>query len=382
MVLNQIRHSQEQAREEMAPKHQPPKGASLDKILSDPKKNELFGAMLQQAGGQNGFGERLLSGKLIQGELEQAEEFRQTFLEKMEKIEKAKESMTPERLKSLAQNSPELQKIMNLAGIEKSSKAILHQFEMVAISDPDRFELLCVDLDKLNEYESGAYKKMDATVERLCKEYNIDSSSYGEILMIEDPKKREKALQKAVGDGYGRMKKIANWFTGGKMAKNKMDAFIAESETKDNEETDTVGNNAGREHILETIEAMNHHLGEVGTTLASTISENQDLRHAISHAATNKDLEGLKREPSAKFENARKEPKLNDMESAWESYKEKNTPDGKKWDEVTDKDTILDNFMTEYKKKKKKEIGGGFWGAIWATLFDTKADAHKSELKK
>lgn len=358
-ILDSFKKNREAGKEQITP---PPRGHTLAEILQDKHNSHLFGKMLEMDGHQD-LALRLIEGKLERDDINLLEEQRLKFSEKVTQSEKIGRLLTEENVIEIARNHPDFATIINLVGPKKAIKAIQGQLKAMCITEEYRFNAIAGPIETYDSYKNGEYKKTNDKVEKLCKDMGITPKEYLDALAIEDPEEKKATLKKLARGQYGKFQTAWNKISG-KERKNFRDL-------------------KGSETLMESsVAQLDGYRDDIGYTLFYSISGNDDMRNALTRELLSENAPAIETENG--FGDAKKETASafneREFDRDWEAYKKQMT-----YDTSTDsekdylKDAFIDNKKEAYRKKSVK--AKGFWGSIFATLFEGKINSKRDTLK-
>lgn len=355
-IFDTYRKKQE---EKSAPVGVPPvAGHTLAEILQDKKRSHLFGQLLEKSG-HDDIAQRMAENNLNEGDIHILEEQRKHFSEKILQAKEIEKFLTKEQVISLARGNPDFEKIVNLVGPEKAIKVFKGKLEDLAITDPDRLEWILAGSQNIDSYKkNGEYKKLEEEVQKMCEKHKINSSEYMDALTIEDVGERNEALRKLVRGKYGFLKKHFDSIAGSL-------SFLDVIE---------LGNQKSK--IDKSMAELNSRLSDVGSLLAMTYSQNEDMRSAFSH-----ELTGAQNPKEEKFGFSEAKPKEEDMKKRWKEFQTTGKFDASKLSPA-DLENRQDQFATQYSKEyKEKNKDKGFWASIFDAIFEEMLKHKKGTLK-
>ena len=88
---------------------------TLKSILNNKERSDLLAGEIEK-NGDTDLVNRLVNKQLTETDLGKLGDYREQFVEKLKQVEKIKESISPEVLEDITDNSPELKEIANLVG--------------------------------------------------------------------------------------------------------------------------------------------------------------------------------------------------------------------------------------------------------------------------
>lgn len=336
--------------QEILPEH------TLKGILSNKERSNLLAGEIEKDGNLE-LVDRLVNKQLTEDDIEKLGDYREQFVEKLKQVEKIKENISPEVLKDIADNSPELKEIVGLVGVDGVKSVLFKNFESLAFNDPSRFDQINKAVEKVAKHNE-TIKKREEHITELAKKYNVSEDKLYEALKIKDDNERQQAIHAVVKDRMGFWKKIFFGET----------SFIAgRIESLDQ-----------REQLSKLSKDLDARLKNVGSVLGMTISENDEVRQALQ-AEVLEEREKAK-EASVSFKEGRDDWKSfeaktqTDIENEFKDFilKEKKM---KNYDTLNDgeKDLAINEFFE--KKKQKMQGKKGFWATLFGALFDVKKNS-------
>ena len=358
MSFEDFRSSQkeEQAKgkedQEILPEH------TLKGILSNNERSNLLAEEIKRRGDDD-LNERLLNKQLTEDDLEKLGNYREGFVEKLKQVENIKENISPEVLKEIADNSPELGEIAKLVGAEGVKNILFKNLESLAFNDPSHFDKINKTVEKVIKHNE-TIKDKEESIKELAKKYNVSEDKLYEALKIKDDNERQKAIKVVVKEKMGFWKKIA--FGATFVTANRIEALDQ------------------REQLDKLSQDLDARLKGVGNFLAMTINENDEIRQALQAEMMGEKEKG--KESFISFKEGRddwrsfEEKTQADMENEFRDFvlkerKMKNSAYNKIDD--ADKESIINEFF----EKKKQKLAGkkGFWATLFGSLFETKKNS-------
>ena len=168
---------------------------TLKEILSKKEDSDLFGEMLAREG-ELELSKRMANGELNEEDISTLDRYRlgndadPGFLDTMQEVKIARESITNDVINAYTRNNPELQKVVGLVGLDSYTKIVKDKLARLAIRDPEAFASLSSAVKDKNEFKAGIYAELDEEVTKLCADRKIKPESYMKAMAIEDPKER------------------------------------------------------------------------------------------------------------------------------------------------------------------------------------------------
>jgi len=317
-----------------------PEGPTLNEILAHPEENVLFGKYLKQSdGGDNILAMKLYAGDLKKEDFDALNEKRNEFLEIKERASKLKERFE-KNIGGIISASPELKKIVNVAGEEGIRNAIIDRMDEIAITDPERFEDLESGFSGLTGAEESVARGNERIV-ALCKEWGFTEDEYTKALLAResgDPY----ALEDLIKSKMGAFKKT----------------FTSYGELMDQgEEIDT------RADIKNRLSAVNWNLGNIGGSLSTALFENEAVREMLvanlkGEKGPGKDTSFLEMKDMLKVPHT-----FEGLDTAWAKYQKEHEHD----DGYAIEDARI-QFGDEYAENLVPKKKRGFWASIFRTL--------------
>ncbi|MDD5068554.1 MAG: hypothetical protein PHS53_04055 [Candidatus Pacebacteria bacterium] len=331
--------------------HKAETGPDITAILRDPERSHLFGAMLERFEKEGEetveLSKRLAEGKLEGKDLEQLEKFRIYFNEVSNRAAEVAGSITPELIARLAYHSPGLKKIIGLVGPDKVTHILKQEIGELAHTDPSNFESISVYLDNLAKFQGGELKEAEKRIQQTVKKYGVNQDSYREAMLIEDPDKRSKALQKIVREKFGKLKTALD-----------LASFRTISEKKAFEL------DANRGDIENTVLELDQRMKMIGDALDFTISNNDSVRSAVSREISGKSPEITRKQSfSGAMATALTEEKFNEE---WQTEK-RGISGWEKLDEG-EKEKRFEEFKKKRINKEEEKKKEGFWSLVNSTF--------------
>jgi hypothetical protein len=284
MALESYKKEQERLEKEEAKKagtpEEPEDTLTLKEIMKDDKQNALLGEMVEHDGDATDkeMFARLVSDKMETSDIDALSKFRGKFAERMRDAESIQEELTPELAREIAENNPDLKKVMGLVGPEGIVSAVQETIKKMAVSDPETFKKISKQVEAVKRFREGDLKKLDDDIKEKCKKEGINADKFAKALAIEDDAERKKALVDLVK---------GEWGTGGwssfKRGLNAIDSTISKLfgadsylEEKANRLSDT------KQQIDDAFDELAKHKKKLGSVLAGSIKGNKDLFEALS----------------------------------------------------------------------------------------------------
>jgi hypothetical protein len=363
MALESYKKEQERLEKEEAKKagtpEKPKDALTLKEIMNDDKHNALLGEMIERDGSaaDKEMFARLVSDKMDTADIDALSKFSGKFAERIRDAESVQEELTPELAREIAENNPDLKKVMGLVGPEGIVSAVRGTIKNIAISDPETFKKISKSVETMKSFREGDLRELDDYVQKKCKKEGINVDEYMKILAITDGVERVKALEVVIKNkwdknGWGGLKRAVNFLSG--------DAFsIGEANRLE----------SVKGEINATFAQLDKYKKKVGSVLGASIKGNKDLFEAMSREIVGgpkkKELAGMN---EVKAEIPTKESLLGDFKK----WKEKTKIAG--WDNMNEieREPYRDAFLRERSEAGKKAIQakGGFWAMVFGGLFD------------
>jgi hypothetical protein len=332
---------------------------TLHNILTSQDKSSLFATYLSSEDPNGGpeIAERIKSGTLTESDLEDLTKKREDFVDRSKSIEHVKNYVNENTLSSYLAHSPELQKVVMLAGPGGTMKALNHHLELMAMTDKAKFDEIKSKVDILDEYRNGSYSKVEENFKNNVSKHGLNADRVSDILMsnMDDVKKRQ-SLKSELKNNLPFIKRVFQM-------KGRLNELMNES-----------GN------LAQSIEEYNKLAGEIGVTLNNTVRGNELVRKTFSEILVGDKPETL--EKGMSFKNAREYlSSEKTMEDEWESYCLENKITSSS--SQTDLDKAVQDFRIAIKNKnqekfdnnKQKKNGG--WFSLLFNLFNKKVDEFK-----
>lgn len=261
---------------------------TLKDILADKEKSSRFGELLKSSGSQD-IAERLLKGKLSEGDLEKLDERRKEFNKKEQEVlketrdrkelwEKARETLgsglTNEALTQFAGQSKSFDIILKAVGVEGARRTIMSQLEALAMRDPGRLNTILEKFEKFSE-NSKAKNNPDAEIGKIREKYHVTENDLNDILRDNpDRESRKKALQGKIAEKMSRFEKLRGGLkiAGIRNAESRAEKILKEDE---------IG-------ILQ--EGYRNDLQVVGDAMEAAISKNEEVQEAFMSVLLGKEI--------------------------------------------------------------------------------------------
>jgi hypothetical protein len=360
-IIDQFRKNKEEKIDKVKPA--PPEGHSVPEIMQDKKSSVLFGELLKK-NGLTDLGHRLREGKLDPGDMAVLDKHRKEFSEMLVESEKTREFLTEENIISLARNHPDFKQVIDVSTPEKVAKAIGSQLEFLFINDRNRFNEVVSAMKDLEKYGGGKFKENEKKIEKFCSDNGISQEEYLGIVAIKNGSERNLAMAKLAKSKYGKFKRVVNWVTHGKYAKdNTGDIFSA---LKDSEKT-----------MNSSIKRLDGLHREIADALFLSLTQDESMRHALS-----RELVGEKAEEDERI--GWKDAKGQTIdEDKWKKEWEicKREKDYRR-SSMVEQEGIKDTFLQEQKDAhKKKNANKGFWATIFEDFIEKLINDKRSQLK-
>jgi hypothetical protein len=362
-LLDSLRKTREEKKQKENPTTPPPAGHTLAEVMQDKKKFHLLGELLKKNDHAD-LAARLFAGKLEEGDIDLLEGQREILSDKIIRSEKIEKLLTKENVIEIARNNPEFEKIINQLGPEKAIRAITSQLKEISITEPDRFKTMSELMEAKDSYRNKEYKEVNDKIEKLLADSKITQKEYLDVLAIENPDEKDKALKKLSKRTYGDFKRVINFLRPGwKWAQDK---------------TNTLENLREAETSLEdSLANLNTQNESIGYALYASINENGNIRKAFANELIN---EKPPEEPKHGLREAKKKAMIDEKKfnRDWERFKRDtdyiNFPDQQEQGRKT--------FIAEQKEANKKKIQGeGFWHTIILAVAEAFLDDKESKLE-
>lgn len=335
---------------EILPEH------TLKGILSNNERSNLLAEEIEKSGNHE-LVERLVNKQLTEDDIEKLGDYRGEFVERLKQVENIRENISPEVLKDIADNSPELKEIANLVGVDGVKNILFKNFESLAFKDPSRFDRINKAVEKVVKHNE-TIKKREEHIKELTKKYNVSEDKLYEALKIKDDGERRQAIKAVVKDRMGFWKKMA--FGATFVTANRIEALDQ------------------REELNKLSKDLDARLKGVGSLLAMTISENDEVRQALQEEVMGEREKG--KESLVNFKEGRDDLKSfetktqTDIENEFKDFilkekKMKNYP--------ALGDSAKESAINEFFDKNKQKLRGkkGFWANFFSSLFDVKKNS-------
>ena len=353
MSFEDFRASQKEEQNKEREDQETPPEYTLKSILNNKERSDLLAGEIEK-NGDTDLVNRLVNKQLTETDLGKLGDYREQFVEKLKQVEKIKESISPEVLEDITDNSPELKEIANLVGSGGVKNILFKNFESLAFKDTSHFDQINKAVEKVAKHKETIEKK-EEHIKELSKKYNVSEDKLYEALKIKDDNERREAIKAVVKDKMGFWKKMA--FGATFVTANRIEALDQ------------------REQLDKLSDDLDKRLKGVGSFLAMTINENDEVRQALQ-AEVLEEKETSK-EDIISFKEGRdawrvfEEKTQKDIENDFKDFilKEKKI---KNYDTFSDpqKDLLTNEF---FNKKKQKLVGKkGFWASLFGNLFEVK----------
>lgn len=335
---------------EILPEH------TLKGILSNNEKSNLLAEEIEKSGNYE-LVERLVNKQLTEDDIEKLGDYRGEFVERLKQVENVRENISPEVLKEITDNSPELKEIASLVGVDGVKNILFKNFESLAFKDPSRFDQINKSVEKIAKHNE-TIKKREEHIKELTEKYNLSEDKLYEALKIKDDDERRQAIKAVVKDRMGFWKKIA--FGATFVTANRIEALDQ------------------REQLNKLSKDLDARLKGVGSFLAMTISENDEVRQALQAEVMGE--REKEKDPIVNFKEGRDD---------WKSFEEKTqTEIENEFKDFILKEKKIENYnnldnsgkesaINEFFEKKKQKLRGkkGFWANLFNVLFDVKKNS-------
>lgn len=329
---------------------------TLKGILSNNERSNLLAEEIEKSGNHE-LVERLVNKQLTEDDIEKLGDYREQFVKRLKQIENVRENISPEVLKDITDNSPELKKIASLVGVDGVKNILFKNFESLAFKDPSRFDQINKTVEKTAKHNE-TIKKREEHIKELSEKYNVSEDKLYEALKIKNDKERHKAIKSVVKENMGFWKKMA--FGATFVTANRIEALDQ------------------REQLNKLSKDLDMRLKGVGSFLAMTINQNEDVRQALQA-----EVMGEREKGKESFVN------LKEGRDAWNSFEQKNQEDMEsdfrdflKRKNLTKKYEKFDNAqknseINKFFEEKKQKLQGkkGFWATLFDALFDVKKNS-------
>ena len=350
---------------------------SLASIMQDKEKTDLLGKMIDEEGNPDGEAlmTRLLNKKLEPGDVAKLDEYRERFSGKLEKAENINSEITTEMLADIGALHPDFQKIIKQADSpEKAATMIKGQMNEVAMTDPTRFAHMTKEVEALQSFKKGEFKRVYTETQELAKKMGVDTNQYMKTLAIKDEKERDKKLAGLVRASWG-------------------DGIIGSTRRGIDSITSLFGGSlskAGAKELAEhkwKIDAaftqLELHKKKIGEVLAATVEGNPQMREALAKSILG---EPVKKENPVGIKEAKGMFTYDEEAVAdeWTREKSKLVVGGKKWKDLTeyDRQEQRKQFTKRIKDRAGKKSGAtsGMFTRIFLSFFQGLVDSKMSAL--
>lgn len=272
---------------------------TLKEILADKEKSSLFGESLKLSGNQD-IAERLLKGKLAEGDLEKLDDRRKEFNRQQQEhskemkdrgnlLKEARETLrnglTVEALTQFAGKSKQFNMIIKAVGAEGARNIILSQLEALAMRDPGRLKTVLDAFKKFSE-SSKVKNKPDIEITKICEKYHITEEEFKDILRDNlDRESRQKALEDKINEKIG-------WW------KRKTPTLRKSSESKAGE---ILSQNENKDELENLKKSYEKDLQMVGDAMGVAISKNEEVQEAFMSVLLGKEITQAQQAPKQEF---------------------------------------------------------------------------------
>jgi len=319
---------------------------SLKDILADKADSQVFGKYLEEEGEED-LAASLATGELSADQLEElAGPKRLEFLKLMERSERILETLDADMLKELVSISPDLAKIVNIAGPEGIQSALRRYLPELVILYRDRFEDLEENILNIQEKQKEAAES-DKAILDICKEYNITEAQYVELL-----------------EGKGDAAEIAQKLRSSKGFWERRGLSVAtlEKKLKDQVAADKLA-------FQDLKNEIDFERKRIALSLRTSFRGTDQLREAMILNLRGEALP--KQEVLMSFSEMKKEndakPTEDQVKKDWEKWVADNSID------LDDPDTDLvakrAEFAEQYANRRAAGKKGGFWSTIFQGIF-------------
>lgn len=301
-------------------------------ILADKTQSRLFGMYLE-AENASDMAQRLINGELTSDDFQTLEEYRQTFLERLERVENLKEAFGPREVEELVAHSPYLKDLAGAVGTGDISRAILKHLPEIAMREPDRFDDLDAYADFINENAADTLEK-NKEIAEFCKQYKLEEEDFLEALESADP---AEALKKRLSAGLWFFKKYRK----AKIAYNIEDLDL--------------------EGVRKLLDRNGKDIQDLGRVLQAFISENKEVRETLTASLRQEAPEKAPETVSFKEMKNSMNAVLQEKgtEEAWTKYKVAH-PIGN----GVSMDDLRSNFSRDLVSSKLPRGRKGLWGNV------------------
>ena len=371
----QDRLEKEEAKKAGTPEEVKDEGQTLKEIMADDEQNALLGDMVKHGGNpaDKELFARLVSGDMKDADINALSKFRDKFTEKIRQAESIEKELTPDLARYIAENNPDIKKMIGLVSAEGIVGAVQESIKKVAMTDPEKFNKISKSVENIKSFREGDLKKLDDEVKEKCKNEGVDADKFEKVLAIEDGTDRSKAMRDLVRSEWGTgvwasIRRGLDTYdtTVAKLLRSlgpKSPGPFSNSEIKA-ERLATMKNQV--DTALAELDARKKKLGSV---LAASIKGNKDLLESMS-----REIIGApeKKKESVGMNEVKKEmPDKAKLPEKFKKYR-KNIANWDSLDE-TAKNGWRDKFLKQETDEAKKNLDakGGFWAAIFGALFDT-----------
>ncbi len=150
------------------------------------------------------------------------------FLEKHRKgfnlysaqVEKIQEELTPEQIRHIAQQNPDIEAVLGQIGPEQTAELLGNELKQLGMQDMKRFKKIVQGMRSLRETETGERaRKLDINVQDALREWGITESQYFDATEGGATSDTRAKLDKTIADQLSLFWTGVNFLSGGRIEK-------------------------------------------------------------------------------------------------------------------------------------------------------------------
>jgi hypothetical protein len=374
----------EQLAKEDADKQEREARPTIPQMVQDPVMSRELGAFLKAHNDPaiQEMGARMLSGKLVSGDVGGLELKRDELFDQKALSEKLSEKLQGQRFEDMLQHSAKLQSLCQAYGKEQIQEILQSGAKNLPFLDQKGFKELAAVFDEVEKFERDVEGPLQAQMTTFCKKFGLTEDAVIKAADEKSPVLRRHQLEQAIRDNMsGWAMTLPKWLPAqwaGQLVgwgDKKKDRLLTPQErySKYGAEAMKFSLNNPKSKWQNAVEMRSKVLDTSGSFIASFVSENKEVREALGRVI-NGELPYMKDviDNTTGYDEAR-EMLLN--ESNAKKYVERYKSANKNVDfsklSTTELDTHMDKFYDEAQKEAQAESAkkSGFWATVIGVLF-------------
>jgi len=394
-----------------------PEDLKLPDILTDPRKEKLFGELLQSTypDEADGIFERLGNEQVTVDDLAKLNSARHDFSLKMAEAKRLGVGIDADDIGLMSHHNEEFQKFSSLVKEDKRTAELIqdHFYRVVMQGDTDTIDRLNEAQQKLQEVKSSKeYKKIEALAGRLKDKYGFEDKQYSILEEGYYTKKEFGGVRERIKSDYGFFRRFYDRYErivtlgitslSKRAAKREVKADLEDTRKMMREHFRSRGHGGiatffksrgalkvvGRIENAETPEGLKQHFEAIGGILAASLSKDDRIVQALAKEAQGGPKAEIidNRPPKTWAEVQGKRSQMTEAQAVADLKKyltKRRAEDPSFNPQTADRSSVVDEFMGERKSAYEKELPReGFFTRILIRLFGNFSNNMKPNLQQ